>query len=306
MRYLSILLVLTSCGDSKKAEKTVVDKASPAYDAAFWKSWSDGQAEVTSYALKYPRYGAMREGTAVSIFVTETMAKSLGVKSDPGVRDKSDEFPVMKLNLIETFQTGIYDYKLMLQTFVALAEAHGRPAGVTAKVAWSSQEWCGNLFKIARFDDGNVHVVSHSYFDGEGDQEQTNPSPGAAVLSEDALLLWARGMAWPVVAAGETREAPVLLALQHSRQKKGPSQWGTVKLSRAAKGEVEEATAVLSDGRTRTYVVEKGAPHRVISYSTSEGVEAKRIASVRNKYWELNKPEGVEALRELGLRGVGR
>ena len=143
MRYLAFFLLLASCGDSKKVEKPVIDKSSPAYDAAFWKSWSDGQAEVTSYALKYPRYGTMREGTAVSIFVAETMAKSLSVKSDPGVRDKSDEFPVMKLNLIENFQTGIYDYKLMLQSFVALAEVHGRPAGVTAKVAWSSQEWCG-------------------------------------------------------------------------------------------------------------------------------------------------------------------
>lgn len=306
MRYLAFVLLLASCGDSKKVEKPVSDKASPAYDAAFWKNWSDGQAEVTSYALKYPRYGAMREGTAVSIFVTETMAKSLGVKSDPGVRDKSDEFPVMKLNLIENFQTGIYDYKLMLQSFVALAEVHSRPAGVTAKVAWSSQEWCGNLFKIARFDDGNVHIVSHSYFDGEGDQEQTNPSPAPAVLSEDALMQWARGMAWPIVAVGESREVPALLALQHSRQKKGPAQWGTAKLTRTAKGDVEEAVATLSDGRTRTYVVERTAPHRIVSYSTSEGIEAKRIAVVRNKYWELNKPEGVEALKELGLKPAGK
>lgn len=306
MRYLALFLLLASCGGSKKEEKPVVDKASPKYDAAFWKTWSDGQAEVTSYTLKYPRYGVMREGTAVAIFVTETLAKSLGVKSDPGVRDKSDEYPVMKLNLIENFQTGIYDYKLMLQSFVALDEVHGRPAGVASKVVWSSQEWCGNLFKIARFDDGNVHVVSHSYFDGEGDQENTDPSPAPAVLSEDALMLWARGIAWPVVAAGETREVPALLALQHSRQKKGPTQWGTAKLSRTTKGDVEEAVAVLSDGRTRTFVVEKAAPHRIVAYSTSEGVEAKRIAVVRNKYWELNKPEGVEALRELGLKGVGR
>ena len=119
-------------------------------------------------------------------------------------------------------------------------------------------------------------------------------------------MLWARGMAWPVVAVGETKEVPVLLAMQHSRQKKGPSQWGTAKLTRTAKGDVEEAVATLSDGRTRTYVVEKTAPHRIVSYSTSEGIEAKRIAVVRNKYWELNKREGVEALKELGLKPAGR
>jgi hypothetical protein len=290
MRYAAVFLLLASCSTQTKTEKPPVDSASPSYDSAFWKTWSDGQAELTSYQLT--------GGTAVAIFVTETMAKSLGVKSDPGVRDKSGEVPVMKLNLIED--------KSMLQSFVALAEAHGRPAGVAAKVTWSSQDWCGNLFKIARFDDGNVHVVSHSYLDGEGDQEHTNPSPAAAVLSEDALMLWARGMAWPVIKPGETKEVPALLALQHSRQKKGPSQWGTAKLTRTAKGDVDEAKAILSDGRTRTFIVEKAAPHRIVSYSSSEGIEAKRIATIRNKYWELSKPEGVEALKELGLKPAGK
>ncbi|MFN0103699.1 MAG: hypothetical protein ACKV2U_16630 [Bryobacteraceae bacterium] len=293
--------LLAGCSKVPEAPAKVTDTASPVYDAAFWKTWGDGFAELTSYDLKYPRYGAPRRGTAVSIFVTETFANSLRVKSDPDVRDKKDEFPVMKLNLVEDFQTGIYDYNLMLQSFVALESVNGRPAGVATKVTWSSQEWCGNLFKEALLDKDVVRIVSHSYFDGEGDQSLSETTPAAAVMSEDALMLWARGMAWPVLKAGETREVPALLALQSSRFKKGPMQWGKAVLSRATSGEVDVFRAKLSDGRERVYEVEKATPFRVLKYTTSEGVEAVLVASERMKYWELNKPEGVKALEKLKL-----
>ena len=298
-KWLILILFLAGCSKGPESPAKVTDSASPLYDAAFWKTWGDGFAELTSYDLTYPRYGAPRKGTAVSIFVTETFANSLRVKSDPAGRAKQDEFAVMKLNLIEDFQTGIYDYNLMLQSFVALESVNGRPAGVMTKVAWSSQEWCGNLFKQALLDKDVLRAVSHSYFDGEGDQSLSEPTPAPAVLSEDALMLWARGMAWPVLKAGETREVPALFALQAARFKKGPVQWGKVVLSRSSSGDVYRAK--LSDGRERVYEVEKSAPFRVLKYSTSEGVEGVLVASERMKYWDLNKPEGAKALEKLKL-----
>src|SRR5258708_37826069 len=119
-RLLPCLLLLAACNkdEKKDAPAAVTDAASPVFDAAFWKIWSDGNAELSSYSLRYPRYGKPREGTAVAIFVTETFANSLRVKSDPGVRDKKDEFPVMKMNLAEEVQTGIYGYHMMLQSLV--------------------------------------------------------------------------------------------------------------------------------------------------------------------------------------------
>ena len=299
--FILLCVLVAGCSKGPEVSTKVTDAASPVYDAAFWKTWGDGFAELTSYDLKYPRYGAPRQGTAVSIFVAETFANSLRVKSDPGVRDKKDEFSVMKLNLVEDFQTGVYDYNLMLQSFVALESVNGRPAGVMTKVAWSSQEWCGNLFKEALLDKDVLRVVSHSYFDGEGDQSLSEASPAPAVLSEDALMLWARGMAWPVLKVGETREVPALLAMQVSRFKKGPAQWGKVVLSRSSAESFDVFRAKLSDGRERVYEVEKVAPFRVLKYSTSEGVEGVLVASERMKYWELNKPEGVKALEKLKL-----
>src|SRR5262249_52458683 len=163
------------------------DPLAPVFDDAFWRRWGDGQAELAGYDLVQPRYGQKREGVALTIFVTETFSNALRVKSDPGKHPESDEFPVMKLNLVEDFPTGIYDYNLMTSTFVALKAVNGRSAGSTTKVSFSSQEWCGNVYAQALFDAASVRHESHSYFDGEADRQETLPYPEAG-LAEDALL----------------------------------------------------------------------------------------------------------------------
>ncbi len=63
----------------------------PDFDDTFWKYWGDGQAEVAGYALQFSRYGAVRAGTAVTVFVTETFSNSLRVKADPGRHPAADE-----------------------------------------------------------------------------------------------------------------------------------------------------------------------------------------------------------------------
>src|SRR5205823_5666230 len=84
----------------------------PEFTGAFWRHWGDGRGELSGYDLETPRYGALRHGIAVAIFVTETFSNSKRVKADPGMHPAFDEFPVMKLNLVQDFATGIYDYNL--------------------------------------------------------------------------------------------------------------------------------------------------------------------------------------------------
>ena len=64
----------------------------------------------------------------------ETFLAEDRVKADPGRRAKSEVFPVMKLNLVQDFPTGIYDYQLMTSSFSSLAPWNGRPAGSAARV----------------------------------------------------------------------------------------------------------------------------------------------------------------------------
>ena len=188
----------------------------PAYDSTFWAQWGDGRAELAAYDLETPRYGAPRRGTAVAILVTETFSNDLRVKADPGRHPKRDEFPVLKLNLAEDFATGIYDYQLLTSAFVALAPVNGRGAGAPTKVSFSAQEWCGHTYTQLLFDHRYARYAAHSYFDGEADSSSSLLVPADA-QSEDALSVWARGLAAPVVAAGDSAERPVTGSLRVAR-----------------------------------------------------------------------------------------
>lgn len=282
----------------------------PVIDAAFWKIWGDGNAELAGYQLTYPRYGQLRQGTAVSIFVSETFSNRLRVKADPGKHPPSDEFPVMKLNLVIDFQTGIYDYNEMTSSFVALNAVNSRPAGSLTKVSFSSQEWCGNSFAQMLFDPDSIRLQTFSYFDGEADSSSKLAYPKES-LAEDAFLLWARGMAAPVLAPGESREVAYLPSLQDTRHKHHPLEWTRATLSRShapsritvpgGTFEVESFTAKIAGGLTRTAYVEKASPHRIVKWESSEGERAELLRSSRLKYWQLNGLGKESMLKELGL-----
>lgn len=287
----------------------------PVFGDDFWSHWGDGQAELAGYDLVYPRYGHAREGVAVAIFVTETFSESLRVKADPGRHPESDEFPVVKLNLVQDFPTGIYDYNLMTSAFVALVPVAGRPAGAPTKVSFSSQEWCGQVFAQVLFDEDGTRLDSHSYFDGEADESRVMAGP-ADGLSEDAILLWARGLAGPRLEPGEHVRRPMLRSLEVARLRHSGVAWEEAVLTRhegqdrvevpAGEFLVERVTVELP-GRTWAVWVELAEPRRVVAWERSDGLRAELRAAERLKYWELNGPEGLARLEALGLvpRGAG-
>lgn len=279
-------------------------------DSSFWQTWGDGQAELTSYRLQFPRYGAVRPGTAVAIFVTENFSKAHRVKTDATPETSPDAFPVMKLNLVEDFQTGIYDYNVMTSTFVALRPVNGRAEGYPAKVSFGSQEWCGHVYQQLLFGQHAVSSSLHSYFEGEADAQTELPSPRNGV-SEDALLHWARGMAAPVLKAGETRSVPFLPSLKSARFLHRPLGWVEARLTRreasqtitvpAGSFEVEVFEAEIQGGPTRTYFVEKAMPRRVVKWQSTDGESAEMVKSIRARYWQMNDPASESKLAELGL-----
>lgn len=291
---------------------------SPDFGSAFWDHWGDGQAELAGYDLVTPRYGAERRGTAVAIFVTEPFSETARVKSDSGHGD--DVFQAMKLNLMQDFPTGVYDYHLMTSAFVALEPiggAAGLPAGAPVKVSFSAQEWCGHVYQQALFRRDRVEQTLHSYFEGEADAESTLPArPGG--VSEDALLLWARGLAYPAVAAGESVTVPLLTGLERARLAHVDTRWEEAELSRsgttreltvpAGTFEVEEARATIrgpGGERSWSFQVEAAPPHRIVAWETSEGERAELRGSDRLAYWKLNGPGGEEYLERLGLAPPG-
>lgn len=276
----------------------------------FWKHWSDGQAEVAGYELKTTRYGVPRTGSAVAIFVTETFSESSRVKADPGVHPPADEFPVIKLNLVKDYQTGIYDYNEMLTVFTGLKPSSGRGAGTVAKVSFSAQEWCGHIYAQILPAGGALAITSHSYFDGQADQVRSLPDDGTGFF-EDSLLLWARGAAGPAVDEGGKRPVRLLPSMFGSRGAATKLRWEDGVLAREAAlstlstpaGRFQVRASVLESGGqpVATVWTETAAPHRVVQWKTAWGEEARLTGSARLKYWELNGPGGEKELRRLGL-----
>ncbi len=283
----------------------------PVFGDAFWAEWGDGRGELAAYDLETPRYGALRRGTAVAIFVTETFSSSDRVKADPGRHPKRDEFPVLKLNLAQDFATGIYDYNLMTSAFVALTPVNGRASGAPTKVSFSAQEWCGHVWSQLLFDTRYARFTLHSYFDGEADSASSLTIPAAA-QSEDALLIWARGFAVPLVVPGDSAECALVGSLRVARLMHAPLPVAPARFARDATPErvtvpagtfdADVAHVRLADGRSWTFWVERASPRRVLRWTRSDGEHAELLGSDRVAYWKLTAPGNEAALARLGLK----
>jgi hypothetical protein len=123
--------------------------------------WFNGTAEISSYKLQQARYGEIREGNAVLIFVTEDFLPQVQVKAD---RQNSENIGVLKLNATKNFTTGIYPYYTMQSTFYPLSNNYH-----ALKVTASIQEWCGQVYSQIN-NRQKFEVMSHSYFEGEADE----------------------------------------------------------------------------------------------------------------------------------------
>ncbi len=168
-------LILVGCNspEEKNSSDTISDKKKESQTAAprtvskeFKDYWFNGKAEVTSYLLMQERYGEIRQGTAVNIFVTEDFLPDEQVKANNA---SEENVSVLKLNQMKNFNTGIYPYSIMSSTFSPISNT-GHPI----KVSNGVQEWCGQVYMQLNNRD-NFEIESHSYFEGEADQTLSLP-----------------------------------------------------------------------------------------------------------------------------------
>lgn len=157
---IATLVLISACA---KQQSSLAHKREPnPYQEDFNDYWYDGQAEITSYKLNQARYGEMREGHAVMIFVTEDFSTKSLTKAD---KPSDDNVSVLKLNATRNFLTGIYPYSLMTSTFYPVKE------GETAlKVSNSSQEWCGHTYLELVDVEDEYKLYNASYFQNEAEK----------------------------------------------------------------------------------------------------------------------------------------
>jgi hypothetical protein len=271
----------------------------------FWKHWGDGRAELSGYRATVPRYGAKRVATDVLIFVTEDMSDTLRVKADPGKHPASDVYPVMKLNAVRHFQTGIYDYKVMTSTFARVA-----PGWPVRKISFSSQEWCGHVYHQLLPRPGKVPGIFHSYFDGEADGTEDLPLLPDGVF-EDELPILLRGWNGTYLGPAESRKVPFLPSLYRSRLEHQPLAWTKAVIARAASPSTATVpagryavvtwTVEVEGGPKWTFAFEADPPFRLVRRASSTGELSELLGSTRLAYWTLNAPGGEKHLEELGL-----
>lgn len=304
MRTLTpLLLVGLACASSADSRPNEVETSQAPPD--LWDHWGDGQAELAGYTLVQPRYGELREGTAVHITVTEDFTREQRVKTDGG---HEDEYPVVKLNAVRDFQTGIYDYNVLTSVFVPLDGS--LPRGQPTKLSFSSQEWCGHTYDQLIVDPGAAQWTGHSYFDGEADRQQRLSIPEEAVFA-DAIPLVGRGLAGHFLAPGETREVPWLRPVLEHRFQHTALELTTAVLVRsegtrertvpAGSFEVYELTATLADGSATTWSFEAAHPHRLVHWEASNGEEGALTGSFRDPYWKHHANGDEAALAALNL-----
>lgn len=241
-------------------------------DVRFGKYWNQGKAELTRYHLDQARYGELHSGEAVLIFVTEPFLPDKQVKLERG--DPARGVPVLKLNFVRKFFTGLYPYSLMTSTFTPVDAAGER----TLKVTSSSQEWCGQTFMQLNYRGGGYRGVLRSYFEAEGDRELEVP---AGPLEDE---LWTRIRVSPeTLPVGAIEIVP---GLQYARM------WHK-------DVRPEKATATLRvEGKERVYALDYGAIPRklVIRFETA--------FPYRITGWEETQPGGFDGSPLLTTKAV--
>lgn len=301
----SFLLFLLSCGT--ETPTPTLSKNPLAVQAkntanSFNDYWYQGEAEITSYDLEQARYGEIREGSAVLVFVTEEFSKKNQVKLDNPSRNPKDAIPVMKLNMTRKFNTGIYPYSMMMSSFTPI-DVKKFPN--TLKVTNSSQEWCGHTFMQLNLGKYSYESQLRSYFESEGDKttrlERT--------FLEDEL--WSKIRIDP--SSLPQGNIDIIPSTTYARLKhiKFKNEKATASLKEKKDG-MHYNLKYKNLNRKLTIVFEKEFPYQIISweesYKSGFGPRAKtmttkgtRKKSIMLDYWSKNGNEDAHYRKELGL-----
>ncbi len=258
--------------------------------------WYKGEGELNSYRLEQSRYGEMREGEAVMVFVTEDFSKSKQVKLDNPAEAGKDKVSVLKLNHLRRFETGVYDYSMMESVFT--------PVNVgeyphSLKTTTTSQDWCGHTFTQFNLDGNDFSVKTFSYFEEEGDTEK---SVDAALLEDE---LWNRIRISPEsIPTGEVDVIPGTFYVRLLHKKIAP------KKARIRFEERDEMKFLVLEylhlDRTITIGFEPEFPHKILTWTEQDGgqISSRGVLkeSIKSAYWQKNSAQ-YEYLRDtLQLR----
>ena len=301
--FLTVIAIACSNTLKKESEENLINTNSPkekpskALSEAFKKYWYAGKAELTSYELTQARYGELREGKAVLVYVTEDFLPEVQVKAD---RRNANNIPVLKLNATKNFLTGIYPYSIMTSTFYPVKD--NRHA---IKISTSMQEWCGHIYTQLN-NRGQFDITSHSYFEGEADKS----------FSIEKTLL--ENEIWNKIRINP-EELPVgdnlmiIPSLEYTRLKHVPVKAYAAKATMSKEGDFTNYSIEYAElNRTLSIQFNTAFPHEIEGWTETfkSGfgpkakqltTSAKKIKSIKSAYWGKNSNIHLPLRDSLGI-----
>ncbi|PKB44109.1 hypothetical protein AX016_2321 [Cellulophaga sp. RHA19] len=277
--------------------KKVIKKEKPKpVSNQFKKYWYNGTAEITSYNLEQARYGELRKGSAVLVFVTEPFSAKKQVKAD---LPSNTNIPVLKLNSTKKFLTGIYPYSVMSSTFYPVGDN-----SASLKITNSVQEWCGQVFSQLNNKE-KFEVSSFSYFESEGDENFTLEKN---ILEND---LWAKIRINPdSLPTGNLQIIPSFTYIRFSHKK---LKAYAAKVTKTTKDNVTIYSLDYPDlQRNLTITFSTAFPHTIESFTETHksgfGSNKKTLTTtatlnkrIQTAYWQQNGNKDLHFRDSLGL-----
>ncbi|MEM5541029.1 septum formation inhibitor Maf [Olleya sp. AS48] len=295
--YLLIfsIFLISGCKEQPKTDtkttynqvETVTEKTKlPAFktNKQFNDYWYSGQAEITSYQLEQSRYGEIRKGTAVLVFVTEPFLENDQVKAD---QSNPSNINVLKLNATKKFNTGIYPYSIMQSTFYPVSNNQH-----ALKVSASVQEWCGHVYTQLNNRE-QFQVTSHSYFQGEADQNFN--------LEKNSLenQLWTQLRIDPT--SLPTGNINIIPSLEYTRLNHTPLK----AYNAFAENKPGQYTLTIKDlDRKLTINYNPNFPFDIQSWEEVQNgnlTKATKIKTLQSDYWNKKSNTDLDLRKTLGL-----
>ena len=306
---LATLLIASSCNtttksnseelalnDEKEITESVAKLPKKPLSQEFKKYWYAGNAEITSYELEQARYGEIRTGKSVLIYVTEPFLPGKQVKAD---RSNPGNVQVLKLNATKKYLTGIYPYSIMSSTFYPVSDNQH-----AIKTSLSVQEWCGHVYSQINNRD-KFEFTSHSYFEREADE---NLSIDKNILENE---IWTKIRINPGdLPTGNLKMVPSLeyLRLRHK-------EFGAYNATASLETQGEKSIYTISYPeleRTLSITYSSAFPYTIESWSeefksgfgpNARTLETKatRLKSLKTPYWGQNGNDDLVLRDSLGL-----
>ena len=295
--FIGLLLIIACQPNKETSTKTNITNSNDilVQKNQFNDYWYSGTAEINSYELKQSRYGEIREGEAVLVFVTEPFSLNKQVKLDNPNDAGKDNITIMKLNNIKKFITGIYDYSIISSSFTPI---NFRRFPRTLKLNTSIQEWCGHTFTQLNLKENNYQFQQFSYFEAEGDTKKNIP----ASLLEEELMTYIR------IHKGQLPlgKLDLIFPITYSR-----FTYKELKVAKAKISKTELDTIIrynieyLDYTRKVTIDAQKEFPYKILSWTEDNGdgllTEARLKKSINEPYWNQKKLSDEAKRKELQL-----